>query len=70
MGDFSIMNILAWVIFGGVGFVAFVYGKKQSSFKPLVIGIVLIAYPYFVTNTIALYMVGFILCAALYFWRD
>ena len=69
-GGFSVANLMAWIIFGGVGFIAFVYGKKVGNFKALLIGIVLMGYPYFVTNTLALYGVGAALCAALYFWRD
>ena len=69
-GGWSLANIIAWVIFGGVGFIAFVYGKKMSSWRPMVIGIALMAYPYFVTNTVALYLVGIVLCAGLYFFRE
>jgi hypothetical protein len=35
-------NIFASVIFGSIGFAAFIYGKKQSSFKALVIALALI----------------------------
>ena len=70
IGGFNLANFIAWTIFGGIGFIAFVYGKKERNFKPLVIGIVLMAYPYFVANTVVLYAVGIALCAALYFWRD
>ena len=66
----SLVNIIAWMIFGAVGFVAFVYGKKMGSFKPMVIGLVLMVYPYFVTQTLWLYTVGVGLCVGLYFWRD
>ena len=69
-GNFSVANIIAWVIFGGVGFIAFVYGKKMSLWRPLVIGIVLSIYPYFVSNTLVLYGVGMALCALLFFWRE
>ena len=63
-------NIIAWVIFGAIGFAAFMYGKKQRELKPLAIGIVLMAYPYFITNTLWLYAAGIGLCLLLYFWRD
>ena len=32
-------NILASVIFGSIGLAAFIYGKKQSNLKALVIGV-------------------------------
>lgn len=67
---FSLTTIFAYLIFGSIGFVAFVYGKKQASFKPLVIGIVLMGYPYFVTNPIWLYAVGVGLTVLLFVWRD
>lgn len=66
----SLANIIAWMIFGAVGFVAFVYGKKMGSFKPMVIGLVLMVYSYFVTQTLWLYIVGAGLCVGLYFWRE
>ncbi len=59
-------QIIASIIFGSIGFAAFVYGKKQSSLKALVIGILLMVYSYFVTQTIAVYAVGVILTVALF----
>ncbi len=67
---FSIPNLIAGFIFSGVGLVAFVYGKKQGSFKPFWIGIALMAYPYFLTSTFWIYAVGIGLCLLLYYWRD
>jgi hypothetical protein len=67
---FSIANIIAWLIFGAVGFVAFSYGKKNSKLTTLILGIVMMVYPYFVQNTILLYIVGTLICVGLYFWRD
>jgi hypothetical protein len=67
---FSFTNLIAGFIFSGIGLVAFVYGKKQGSFKPLAIGIALMAYPYFLTSTFWLYAVGVVLCLLLYYWRD
>ncbi len=68
--SFSVAAIFAYLIFGGIGFIAFVYGKKQASFKPLVIGIVLMGYPYFVTNPVWLYAIGVGLTVLLFVWRD
>jgi len=63
-------NIFAGIMFGSIGFGAFIYGKKQSNFKALGIGIALMAYPYFVPNTIAVYAIGALLTAALIAFRD
>ncbi len=69
-GGFNWPNLIGGGIFGIIGFSAFIYGKKQKSAKPLVIGLTLMIYPYFVPNTVLLYLVGVALSAALYFWRD
>lgn len=57
-------------IFGGIGFIAFVYGKKNSEYQPMLLGVGLMAYPYFVKNVWLMYGIGVALTAALYFWRD
>jgi len=61
---------VAILIFNGIGFIAFVYGKKNAAWKPMVLGILLIGYPYVITGAVAVYAVGVVLTAALYFWRD
>ena len=63
-------NLIGGLIFGSIGFVAFVYGKKQASFKPMGIGFALMAYPYFIPNTIAIYAIGIVLTASLFLFRD
>jgi len=69
LGNFSPSNLLAGLIFGSIGFVAFIYGKKIRSFRPMIIGIVLMIYPYFISGTLFLYLIGIVLTASLYFWR-
>ena len=70
MADFTIANLIGWTLFGAVGFVAFVYGKRQSAVKTMLLGVMLMAYPYFVSNTLAMYAVGVALTAALFIFRD
>jgi hypothetical protein len=43
---------------GGIGFVLFVYGKKQQRWPHLVAGLALLVYPYFTDGVIALVAVG------------
>ncbi len=62
----STANILAGIFFGSIGFAAFIYGKKQTSLKALVIGLILIVYPYLVSNPIALWVIGIVLTLALF----
>ena len=49
---------------------AFVYGKSTSAFKPIIIGILLMVYPYFVEGTTLMYGVGAVLCVALFLMRE
>ncbi len=69
-GDFNFAKIAACSIFGAIGFVAFVYGKKNTLWRTMTIGIALMAYPYFFSGSLATYLIGIVLTAALYFWRD
>jgi hypothetical protein len=66
------MNLDAtWVFLslipGGIGFVLFVYGKKQDRWPHLVTGLVLMVYPYFTTSVAALIGVGALICGALWY---
>lgn len=58
------------LMFGAVGMGAFIYGKKMALWKPMVIGLALMAYPYVVSQTWVLYSVGCALSAALFVFRD
>ena len=62
--------VIANLIFGMIGAVALMYGWKNKAPKPLVIGIVLSVFPYFISNTLLIYVIGIALTAALYYWRD
>ena len=46
---------------GGVGFVLFVYGKKQGRWAMVVAGLIFMVYPYFTESIGALIVVGVML---------
>jgi hypothetical protein len=50
----------------GIGFVLFVYGKKQQRWPHLVAGLVLTVYPYLATSVTSLVVVGTAICLALW----
>jgi hypothetical protein len=63
-------STLMWgLLFGSIGVGFFTYGRKQRKIVPLVVGIVLVAYPYFVTNPYAEAGIGAALMAVPYFIR-
>lgn len=67
---FSWAGLIGGFIFSAVGLVAFSYGKKQANMQASIVGIALMAYPYFVRSTFWMFVVGFGLCFALYMWRE
>jgi hypothetical protein len=62
-------SLLWGLLFGSIGIGFFVYGKRQKAVVPLVCGLALMAFPYFVSNTILLITIGVALVALPYFVR-
>ena len=64
------MTILLWgVVFSAIGLGYFIYGKRQRAPVPLVCGLVLMVFPYFVSNVWILVLLGAALLAVPYFVR-
>lgn len=57
-------------VFGGIGFVAFRYGRKMELIPPVVIGLALMIYPAFVGSTVWLVAIGVGLTACLWLFRE
>jgi hypothetical protein len=51
---------------GGIGFVLFVYGKKQGRWPQLVAGLAFMVYPYFTPSVISMTVVGALLGGGLW----
>jgi hypothetical protein len=62
-------SLLWGLLFGSIGLGFFIYGKKQKTVVPLFCGLALMIFPYFVSNTILLVIVGIVLIAIPYFFR-
>jgi predicted membrane protein len=61
---------LLWgLLFGSIGLGFFVYGRKQKAVVPMVCGLALMIFPYFISNTIVLVAIGAMLIAVPYFVR-
>jgi hypothetical protein len=65
----STASLLWGVLFSAVGFGFFLYGKKQQKLVPLLCGLALMVYPYFVTDNLLLVLIGAGLIAIPYFVR-
>ena len=58
------------MLFGSVGLAALTYGRKQGLLNPMLFGLALMVYPYFITQTWLLYGVGAVLTTLLVRFRD
>ena len=55
---------LYWgLLFGSFGLGFFMYGRKQKAVVPLVCGLVLMVFPYFISNAVLLVAIGVALMA-------
>lgn len=57
------------MLFGSIGLGFFMYGRKQRAVVPLVCGLALMVFPYFVTNTVLLVLIGVALMTIPYFLK-
>jgi hypothetical protein len=65
----STASLLWGLLFGSIGLGFFVYGRKQKAVVPLVVGLALMIFPYFVSSTILVVVIGGVLIAVPYFVR-
>lgn len=65
----STSSIFWGLLFGSIGLGFFLYGKKQQAIVPLICGLGLMIFPYFVSNTALLVAIGIALAALPYFFR-
>jgi hypothetical protein len=70
MFDASGASMIGALLFSSIGVVAFIYGKRMNRWKPMLCGIVLMIYPYFVADAAIVYAIGAFGTGALYFLRD
>ena len=62
--------IFGAIVFGIIGMAAFYYGKKTGHQPVKWIGVLLMLYPYGVSETWLLYLIGLGLCGACYYYRN
>jgi hypothetical protein len=57
------------LLFSSIGLGFFIYGRRQRAVVPLVCGVALMVYPYFVANVPVLIGIGVVLIIVPYFLR-
>ena len=57
-------TLLIGMLAGVFGVAYFVYGKRQTKFTPMIAGVMLCVYPYFLESVLWLSVVGILLLAA------
>lgn len=62
--------IIGAILFGLIGYAAYRYGKQKSLNKVKWTGVALMIYPYAISGTEMLYVVGAVLSLGLYVWRQ
>lgn len=62
-------NLLWGLLFSSIGVGYFIYGRKKGVLVPLVCGLALMVYPYFMPNNIILISIGAMITALPYFLR-
>jgi len=58
------------LVFSGIGFVAYRYGRRMELVPPIVIGLALMIYPILVSDVLWLTLIGVSLSAALWLFRE
>jgi hypothetical protein len=62
---------LIWgFIFGTIGLAYFIYGKKQQRFVAMFCGLGLMIFPYFVSQNVLLILIGVVLSALPFIFKE
>jgi len=59
--NFDPGTLLAGLLISSIGFVLLSYGKKMTRPPHMVVGLVLLVYPYFVSNVLLTFAIGAVL---------
>lgn len=61
MLDMNVESLFLGLLFSSIGMGYFIYGRKQANKVVKYSGIALMVYPYFITGSIAIVLVGLVL---------
>ena len=63
-------SLFGAIVFGAIGMGAFVHGERRGLAKPMILGVVLMIYPYFISDGTLVFVIGAALCYLLYLFRE
>lgn len=63
-------SLFAAILFGAIGLGAFVHGKRSGLAKPMIIGVALMACPYFIADGWLVFLIGAAPCCLLHLFRE
>lgn len=62
-------SLFGAILFGAIGMGAFVHGRRVAPAPVMVIAVLLMVYPYVVSEAWLVYAIGALLCYGLYLFR-
>jgi hypothetical protein len=70
LGNLTFANIVGGLLFSSIGFAAFTIGKRTMNTRLMMLGVALMLYCFFITDTFWMYVAGSGLTAAAYMSRN
>ena len=64
--DLDLNSIVAGFVVSSIGFVLFQYGRKMSRAPHVLVGLVLMVFPYFVPSVLLMFAIAALVCGLLY----
>jgi hypothetical protein len=64
--DLDVSSIAAGFVVSGIGFVLFNYGRKMGRMPHVLVGLVLMVFPYFIPSVLVMFAIAAVLCGLLY----
>jgi hypothetical protein len=68
--NFSASYLISSLLISCLGMGLFLYGKKAQRLWPLLGGLVMCVYPFFISGMLMMWGLTAVICAGLYFLRD
>ena len=69
MLDFNLATFIGGFLFGLIGMIAVGYGKMRDTWQPKLIGVLLMVFPYAISQVWLMYAIGVALTASLFVFR-